>query len=62
MVILGAMAKCAGVPFPGETVLLVAGVMAQRGRIQVGDAVAFGVLGAAPGAWPDDRTGSGTRR
>ena len=49
IVFLGVMAESAGVPFPGETVLLAAGVMAQRGHIDLGDAIAFGVLGAVIG-------------
>ena len=49
IVLLGVMAESAGVPFPGETVLLAAGVMAQRGHIDVGDAILFGVLGAVLG-------------
>ena len=49
IVLLGVMAESAGVPFPGETVLLAAGVMAQRGHIDLGDAIAFGVTGAVLG-------------
>lgn len=49
IVFFGVMLESAGVPIPGETILLASGFLAQQGRLDVGDAVAFGVLGAIVG-------------
>jgi membrane protein DedA with SNARE-associated domain/membrane-associated phospholipid phosphatase len=49
IVFFGVMAESMGVPLPGETILIAAGVMVQRGHLDLGDAVAFGVLGAVVG-------------
>ena len=49
IVLFGVMVESAGVPIPGETILIAAGVLAQRGSIDVGDAILFGVLGAVIG-------------
>jgi len=49
VVFFGVMLESAGVPIPGETILLAAGVLAQRGHLDVGDAIAFGILGAVVG-------------
>ena len=43
VVLFGVMLESAGVPVPGETILLAAGVLAQRGHLDVGDAIAFGI-------------------
>jgi undecaprenyl-diphosphatase len=48
-VFFGVMLESMGVPLPGETVLIASGVLAQRGHIDVGDAIAFGILGAVVG-------------
>lgn len=49
VVFFGVMLESMGVPLPGETILLTAGVMVQRGHLDLGDAVAFGILGAVVG-------------
>lgn len=49
IVLFGVMAESAGLPVPGETVLVAAGVLAQQGRLGIGDAILFGILGAVTG-------------
>ena len=49
IVFFGVMAESAGVPIPGETILIAAGVMVQLGHLDLWDAVAFGILGAVAG-------------
>ena len=49
VVFFGVMLESTGVPLPGETILLASGVLAQRGHLDVGDAIAFGILGAVVG-------------
>ena len=49
VVLFGVMAESAGVPLPGETILLAAGVLVQRGHLDLGDTIAFGILGAVVG-------------
>jgi undecaprenyl-diphosphatase len=49
VVFLGVMLESAGLPLPGETVLLVSGILAHQGALELGDAVAFGTLGAVVG-------------
>jgi len=49
VVFFGVMLESTGVPLPGETILLAAGFLAQRGHIDVGDAIVFGILGAVVG-------------
>ena len=49
IVFFGVMLESMGMPLPGETILIAAGVMVQRGHLDLGDAVAFGVLGAVVG-------------
>src|ERR671918_638601 len=46
VVLFGVMLESTGVPLPGETILLAAGVLVQRGHLDLGDAIAFGILGA----------------
>lgn len=41
--------ESAGVPLPGETILIASGVLVQQGHLDLGDAVAFGILGAMVG-------------
>ena len=48
-VFFGVMLESAGVPLPGETVLLLSGALAHRGVLDFGDAVVFGILGAVVG-------------
>ena len=45
VVLFGVKLESTGVPLPGETMLLAAGVLAQRGHLDLGDAIAFGILG-----------------
>ena len=49
IVFFGVMAESTGVPLPGETILIAAGILAQRGRLDLGDAILFGILGAVVG-------------
>lgn len=49
IVLFGVMLESAGVPIPGETILIASGILAQRGNIDVGDAILFGILGAVIG-------------
>jgi membrane protein DedA with SNARE-associated domain len=48
-VFLGVMLESAGVPLPGETVLIAAGALVHRGVLDFGDALFFGILGAVIG-------------
>jgi undecaprenyl-diphosphatase len=49
IVLFGVMLESVGVPIPGETILIAADVLAQRGNIDVGDAILLGILGAVIG-------------
>jgi membrane protein DedA with SNARE-associated domain len=49
VVFFGVMLESTGVPLPGETILLAAGVMVQWGHLNLGDAIAVGILGAVVG-------------
>jgi membrane protein DedA with SNARE-associated domain len=49
VVFLGVMAESAGVPLPGETVLIASGALAHRGVLEPGYVALFGVLGAITG-------------
>ncbi|HZB83679.1 MAG TPA: bifunctional DedA family/phosphatase PAP2 family protein, partial [Rubrobacteraceae bacterium] len=49
IVFLGVMLESAGVPLPGETILIAAGFLVQQGHLDVGDAIIFGSLGAVTG-------------
>ena len=49
IVFLGVLLESTGVPLPGETILIAAGVMVQQGHLDLGDAVVFGILGAVTG-------------
>jgi membrane protein DedA with SNARE-associated domain len=49
IVFFGVMLESAGVPLPGETVLITAGVLVHRGVLDFGDALFFGILGAVVG-------------
>jgi membrane protein DedA with SNARE-associated domain len=48
-VFLGVMLEGAGVPLPGETVLIAAGALVHRGVLNFGDTVFLGILGAVVG-------------
>jgi membrane protein DedA with SNARE-associated domain/membrane-associated phospholipid phosphatase len=43
------MLESTGVPLPGETILLAAGVLVQRGHLDLGYTIAFGIAGAVLG-------------
>jgi membrane protein DedA with SNARE-associated domain len=49
VVFFGVMLESAGVPLPGETVLIAAGVLVHRSVLGFGDALFFGILGAVVG-------------
>src|SRR5215216_7071590 len=49
VIFFGVMLESIGVPLPGETILIAAGVMVQRGHLDLGDAIVFGILGAVAG-------------
>jgi membrane protein DedA with SNARE-associated domain len=49
VVCFGVMLESAGVPLPGETVLIAAGALVHRGVLGFGDALLFGILGAVVG-------------
>src|SRR5919199_2716572 len=49
VVLFGVMLESTGVPLPGETILIAAGVMVQRGHLELGYAIASGILGAVAG-------------
>lgn len=48
-VFFGVMAESAGVPLPGETILLVSGALAHRGVLNLVYVLIFGILGAVVG-------------
>jgi membrane protein DedA with SNARE-associated domain len=49
VVFFGVMLESAGVPLPGEAVLITAGALVHRGILDFGDTLFFGVLGAVIG-------------
>ena len=49
VVFLGVMLESAGVPLPGETVLIAAGALVHKEVLDLGDALFFGILGAVIG-------------
>src|SRR5215203_3164287 len=49
IVFFGVMLESTGVPLPGEPILLAAGVLVQRGHLDLGYTIAFGILGAVVG-------------
>jgi membrane protein DedA with SNARE-associated domain len=49
VIIFGVMLESTGVPLPGETILLASGFLVQRGHLDLGDAIGFGILGAVIG-------------
>ena len=49
VILFGVMAESTGVPLPGETILLASGFLVQRGHLDLGDAIVFGILGAVVG-------------
>src|SRR5215212_5226589 len=49
-VFFGVMLGCSGIPFPGATILLAAGILVQQGHLRLGEAIVFGILGAILGS------------
>ena len=49
VVFFGVLLESGGVPLPGETILIAAGVMVQQGYLDLGDVIVFGILGAVIG-------------
>ena len=49
VVLFGVMLESTGVPLPGEIILLASGFLIQRGHLDLGDAIGFGLLGAIIG-------------
>ena len=49
VILFGVMLESTGVPLPGETILIAAGVLVQRGHLDLGDVIVFGILGAVLG-------------
>src|SRR5215212_646160 len=49
LVFFAVMLESVGIPLPGETILLAAGVMVQQGHLNLGDAIIIGILGAVIG-------------
>ena len=49
VVFFGVMLESAGIPLPGETILIASGALAHRGVLDFGDALVFGALGAVVG-------------
>jgi undecaprenyl-diphosphatase len=49
VVLFGVMLESAGVPLPGETVLITAGALVHRRVLDLGDTLFFGILGAVIG-------------
>src|SRR5919199_3664246 len=49
VILFGVMLESMGVPLPGETILLAAGVLVQQGHLDLGYAIASGIIGAVLG-------------
>ncbi len=49
-IFFGVTLEGAGVPLPGETVLIAAGVLVHRGALDFGDTLFFGIFGAVVGS------------
>ena len=49
LVFFGVMVESMGVPLPGETILISAGILAQRGHLGLGYVILLGILGAVVG-------------
>lgn len=49
LILLGVMLESTGIPLPGETILIAAGILVQRGTLGFWEVVLFGVLGAVMG-------------
>jgi undecaprenyl-diphosphatase len=49
VILFGVMLESTGVPLPGETILIASGVLVQRGHLDLGDVIVFGIMGAVIG-------------
>src|ERR687886_198985 len=49
VILFGVMLESMGVPLPGETILLAAGVLVQQGHLDLGYTIASGIIGAVLG-------------
>src|SRR5215210_1621472 len=49
VILFGVMLESTGVPLPGETILIASGILVQRGTLDLGDVIFFGILGAVVG-------------
>src|SRR3954452_18279955 len=49
VILFGVMLESTGVPLPGETILIASGVLVQRGHLDLGYVIMFGILGAVGG-------------
>jgi membrane protein DedA with SNARE-associated domain/membrane-associated phospholipid phosphatase len=49
VILFGVMLESTGVPLPGETILIASGVLVQRGHLDLGYVIMFGILGAVVG-------------
>jgi membrane protein DedA with SNARE-associated domain len=49
VIFFGVMLESAGIPLPGETILIASGALAHQGVLDFGDALFFGALGAVIG-------------
>ncbi len=49
IVFFGVMAESAGVPLPGETILIASGILAEQSKLDLGVVILFGTLGAVTG-------------
>ena len=49
VILFGVMLESIGVPLPGETILIASGVLVQRGHLDLGYVIVFGILGAVVG-------------
>ncbi len=49
VVFFGVMAESAGIPLPGETILIAAGALVRHGALNPGEVLLFGILGAITG-------------
>jgi len=49
IVFLSVLLESAGVPIPGETILIASGALAQQGHLDLRDVMPFGILGVVLG-------------
>lgn len=49
VIFFGVMAESAGIPLPGETILIAAGALVHHGTLNPGEVLLFGILGAIIG-------------